>query len=365
MEYETPLFFRVMEYAAGVDHDVVDMVSGNPDWGPPAALREGLRSYAEFEPEEFQYAPSEGLADLREEIADRRGVDVDRVVVTNGTGEANYLALAVALERDAGDTVVCVDPVYPYYPSKIRLLGGTVRTVPAGPTGTLDPETVRSIVDDETAAILVNTPNNPTGAVYDHETMAALATVAEDADALLISDEVYDHFDPTGTFASALSLESDRCVVTTGFSKSLAITGLRVGYVVLPPPFVQQARTRHMLVNVSGPRPSQYAVWRALRETPPSYYERQRDRLANRVATFSSALESVAEVTSPDGGFYVLTRFDGYPGTLENVLQLIDDAGVAGMPGVTFGETCADWIRFALLTPRVEEAATRLVERFE
>ncbi len=90
MEYEEPKFFHVMQYAGAADGDVIDMVSGNPDWEPPATLREALREYADLPSAEFQYPPSEGLLELREAIAERRNVDADRVVVTNGTGEANY-----------------------------------------------------------------------------------------------------------------------------------------------------------------------------------------------------------------------------------------------------------------------------------
>ena len=102
MDYTTPQFFRVMQYAARADRDVVGMVSGNPDWDPPTALREGLREYADASPEEFQYPPSVGLAELRSEIAERRGVDRSRIIVTNGAGEANHLATHGALEATSG-----------------------------------------------------------------------------------------------------------------------------------------------------------------------------------------------------------------------------------------------------------------------
>ncbi|MFP8953576.1 pyridoxal phosphate-dependent aminotransferase [Natrialbaceae archaeon A-arb3/5] len=366
MEYETPLFYRVMQYASQADRDVIDMVSGNPDWEPPEALRTGLHEYADLEPEAFQYPPSEGLVELREEIAARRGVDVEQVVVTNGTGEANYLAMARALERDAGDEVLLTDPVYPYYPGKTTLLDGTQSFVATDDDGQLDPDDVRAAASEETAAIVVCTPNNPTGAVYPEETVRELVAIAEENDAILVSDEVYDHYDLSGTFASALSVDSSNRIVTNGFSKSMAITGFRVGYAVFPPELVERARSRHMLVNVTGSRPAQYAVLNALRETGPDYYERNRETLRERVETFTDALERVgAEYTTPEGSFYVMARFEEYPGTLENVFELIDEAGVAGMPGEAFGDSRRDWLRFALVTPDVETAAERLATHFE
>ncbi|MFC7070899.1 pyridoxal phosphate-dependent aminotransferase [Halobaculum lipolyticum] len=365
MSYERPQFFHVMQYARAADRDVVDMVSGNPDWEPPAALRAGLREYADADPDDFQYPPSEGLLELREEIAARRGVDADRVVVTNGTGEANYLAMAAALDRDAGSEVLLADPVYPYYPGKADLFDAEATLVPAERDGSLDPERFREAASEETSLILVNTPNNPTGAVYSRETLRELADVAAEVDATLVVDEVYDHFDFTGEFESALTLDSDRVVVTTGYSKSMAITGFRVGYVILPEHLVDTAKTRHMLVNVATSRPPQVAVLNALRETDADYYADVRAMLRERVGTFTDALDAAgAEYARPDGGFYVLARFDDFPGTMANAKRLIDEAGVAGMPGETFGSARDEWLRFALVTPRVEEAATRLADYF-
>jgi len=365
MEYEEPKFFHVMQYGVAADRDVIDMVSGNPDWEPPGALREALAAYAEFPTAEFQYPPSEGIPALREAIAARRNVDQDRVIVTNGTGEANYLGMARALDRDAGDEVLLMDPVYPYYLGKTTLLDGTPTLVPTERDGDLDVEAVREAASAETALIVLNTPNNPTGAVYDLEAVRTVVEIAESVDALVLVDEVYDHFDFTGAFESALAIDSDRVIVTSGFSKSMAITGFRVGYTVLPEPHVRAAKTRHMLVNVAGSRPAQHAVAEALQSTESAYYREARDQLADRIDAFTDALDAAgAEYSRPDGGFYVLARFDGFPGTMENVKRLIDEAGVAGMPGETFGTARDDWIRFALVTPRSLEAAERLADYF-
>ena len=365
MEYEEPKFFHVMQYAAAADGDVIDMVSGNPDWEPPGTLRSALGEYADLPPESFQYPPSEGVLELREAIAERRHVDSDRVVVTNGTGEANYLAMARALERDAGDEALLMDPVYPYYPGKVDLLGGESTLVPVERDGSLDLAAIREAASEATALIVLNTPNNPTGAVYDRDAVREVVAVAEAVDALVVVDEVYDHFDLTGEFESAVTLESDRVVVTGGFSKSMAITGFRVGYGVFPESHVGAAKTRHMLVNVAGARPSQYAVCHALAETAPEYYATARERLADRVDAFTDALDAAgAEYSRPAGAFYVLARFDGFPGTMANVKRLVDEAGVAGMPGEAFGTARGEWIRFALVTPRTVEAAERLADYF-
>ncbi|MDS0281324.1 pyridoxal phosphate-dependent aminotransferase [Haloarcula onubensis] len=371
MDYETPQFYRVMQYAAGADRDVVDMVSGNPDWDPPEAVREGLREYADADASDFQYAPSRGLRGLRERIAARHGVETGRIVVTNGAGEANHLAMTAGLDRFSGREILLSDPVYPYYAGRANFLGAETRFVPVDENDRLDPDAVRAAASPETAVVVLNSPNNPTGAVSDADAVAEFAAIAEANDALLVADEVYDRFDYSGRFASALAADSPNVVATNAFSKSMAITGFRVGYAIFPPAdgpageLVERATTRHMLTNVSGSRPAQHAVERAMETTDASYYEAARDRLRARIDRFCDALDAAgATYTRPDGGFYVLARFEGFPGTFENAYRLIDEAGVAGMPGAAFGEARADDLRFSLTTPRVDTAAERLVDYF-
>jgi aspartate/methionine/tyrosine aminotransferase len=365
-EYDRPLFFDVTQYAARAERDVVGMVSGNPDWEPPEPLRAGVREAADAGPDGFQYSPSEGLYGLREAIAESTGAtDPESVFVTNGTTEANHVATACALTAHPGEEILLTDPVYPYYAGRADLLGATARYVPAGPDGRLDPDAVAARTSEDTAVVVVNSPNNPTGAVYGGETKRALTEICEDHDACLVSDEVYRRFDHGGRFRSALSVDSPNRVVTGGVSKSMAATGLRLGWTVVPERLRDPVRTRHMLTTIAASRPAQRAALRAFRETPEAYYERNRERVAERITTFTDALERAgAEYTRPEGAFYVLARFEGFPGTLANAERLIDEAGVAGMPGEAFGESRADWFRFALVSPRVGTAADRLVDRF-
>jgi len=371
MDYETPQFYRVIQYAARADRDVVDMVSGSPDWDPPEALRDGLREYADADASEFQYAPSRGLRGLRERIAQRHGVDVDRVVVTNGAGEANHLAMTGGLDAFPGAEILLANPVYPYYAGRANFLGAETTLVPVDTDGSLAPAAVREAASEETAVVVVNSPNNPTGAVYDADAMDEFVAIAEANDALLVSDEVYDRFDYADRFASAIGADSPNVVATNAFSKSMAITGFRVGYAVFPSTdgptadLVDEATTRHMLTNVSGSRPAQFAVQRAMAATPDSYYATARERVAGRLETFCDALDAAgATYTRPDGGFYVMARFPDFPGTFDNVYELVDEAGVAGMPGDAFGTAAADAIRFSLTTPEVETAAERVAEYF-
>lgn len=367
MEYEAPVFFDLMDYVAGAEHDVIDMVSGNPDWGSPPGIKQGLQEYAELGGEAYQYPPTEGLRALREAVADRRNVAVEQIVITVGGGEANYLAIAAGLECHSGNTVVLTDPVYPYYPGKVSMLGGSVRFIEAERDGSLSPARFAEVVDDSVAVIVVNSPNNPTGAVYEEETMETVVREAEEHDAIVVSDEAYDHLVLSGSFASVLGVDSEHRILTTSFSKTLAITGFRVGYAVFPTgEMARLARDRHMLTVTAGVRPSQYAVLTALESTSLGYFEDTRSLLRERVAEFGESLGAVGgEYSLPDGGFYVMVKFPGFPGTMENVKRLIDEAGVAGMPGNAFGDSRAEWIRFALVSDRVSEAGERLETFFQ
>ena len=366
VDYEEPKFFEVAQYAAAADRDVVDMVSGSPDWEPPAALRAGLEAYADAPPAELQYAPSEGLSALRESIADRRNVDRESVVVTNGATEANYLVTAAAVASGDGSEVVIPDPGYPYYPATAQLVGGTVTRVPTAPDGSLVVDRFREAVTDDTALVLLNSPNNPTGAVYARESLAELATLVEEANATLAVDEVYSAFDLSETFESAVTLDSDRVAVTDAFSKSMAVTGYRVGYAIVPERLREAVQLRHLLINVSASRPAQRAVSQALQETDPSYYADKRALLRERFETMFDAFDRIgADYHRPDGAFYVRARFEELAGSMANVKRLIDEAGVAGMPGETFGTTDTDTVRFSVTTDRVETAADRLVAYFE
>jgi len=367
MDYETPQFYRVMQYAAQADRDVVDMVSGSPDWDPPATLRDGLRAYADAPADDYQYPPSVGLRPLREEIARRRGVPVEQIIITNGAGEANHLAMAGGFEAFGGTEILLADPVYPYYAGRANFLGAETRYVAAEDDGRLDPAAMREAASEETSVIVVNSPNNPTGAVYHESAIREFVAIAEGCGALLVSDEVYDHFDYSGEFASALDVDSEQRIVTDAFSKTMAVTGLRVGYTIIADDDLRdRARTRHMLTTVTGSRPAQYAVTHALEATPPSYYSGVRERVRGRIDSLTDALDSIgAEYTDPDGGFYVMARFPEFGGGFDDVYELIDEAGVAGMPGEAFGESFEEWIRFSVCTDRVETAAARLEAYFE
>ncbi|AWB26646.1 pyridoxal phosphate-dependent aminotransferase [Halococcoides cellulosivorans] len=361
MEYRRPQFYRVMAAARSADRDVVDCARGSPDWGPPEGVRDGLRSMAAADPNAYEYPPAAGLDRLRRAIADRRGVDPERVLVTNGAGAANHVAMATAL-AERGSEIVAADPVYPYYAGRASLLGNRARLVPVDDEGRLDPDAVRAAASTDTAAVVITTPNNPTGQTLSADAIDELAAIAAHFDAILISDEVYDHFVFAGRHQSALDADAP-AVVTNSFSKTLAVPGLRVGYLVAPADLIDDIESRHLLTNVATTRPGQRAVARALETTRPDWYATNRRRVQDRIATFTAGLDAIgAEYYQPDGGFYVFARLPGVGGSFDAVFEMIESGGVAAMPGAAFGDARSEWLRFSMLTPRIETAVDRLTE---
>jgi aspartate/methionine/tyrosine aminotransferase len=358
-----PTIVDVQRWAARADRDVIGMVSGQPDWDPPEALRDGLREAAGAAADEFQYPPPRGIAPLREALAASHGpgADPDRLTVTCGTVEANQLTTALAFERDAGDVALVPDPAYPYYAARVRMLGGELRRVPVGEDGRLDPERLRAAADDDVGLVVLNSPNNPTGAVYPPETVRAAVGIAEAHDAVCLSDEVYGRLDRSGRFASALAVDSEHAVVTGSVSKSMAATGLRIGYAVVPDRWEPATTMRHVLTAISASRPAQVATLRALESTDDAYYRAVRERLDDRAERMVAGLEAVgADYVDPEGAMYVFARLPGVPGTPGNTRRLVEEGGVAAMPGAAFGSALDDWLRFSLTTPRVDAAVDRI-----
>lgn len=166
-------------------------------------------------------------------------------------------------------------------------------------------------------------------------------------------------FDRVMEYAAAADRD---VIVTNSVSKTLAATGLRIGYTVIADESLRdRVRRRHMLTNVAVSRPAQFAVAHALETTSPDWFARNRQRVRDRIEQFIDGLESIgAEYVDPEGAFYVMARFDELDGSFDSAYRLIDEGGVAAMPGVAFGETRREWPRFSMLTPRIETACQRV-----
>ncbi len=345
------LAMEVMERAFALEregHHVVHLEIGEPDFdAPPAAVEAAQAALARGA---THYTDSLGLPELRRAIAEdkgrRAGVSVsdERVIVTSGTSPAMLLVFALLVE--AGREVIVPAPHYPCYPNFVRLFGGTPVPVPCDPARgwAVDPDAVRAALTPRTAAIVVGTPSNPTGAVQSAETLAALAALGPP----LVCDEIYDGLVyGADAVPSALATGAD-VYVLDGFSKRFAMTGFRLGYAVAPADQMRRLQILQQSCFISASEFVQHAGLGALRggqgeaAAMRAAYRRRRDRLVDGLRSLGFGIDA-----APDGAFYVFAdarRFGSDSLALAN--RLLDEAKVATTPGVDFGAAGEGFLRF-------------------
>ncbi|MEZ5234611.1 MAG: aminotransferase class I/II-fold pyridoxal phosphate-dependent enzyme [Acidimicrobiales bacterium] len=353
----------------------INLSQGFPDYDPPpevleaatAAIHDGLN----------QYSMSWGLPVLRQRLAERyramlgRDVDPDRHVgVTCGVTEAIACAFFAVLDR--GDEVIVLEPAHETYgPAAYLADAAIVPVVLEAPGFRLDAAAVEAAVTPRTRAILVNTPHNPTGRVFDAGELHALAEVALRHDLVVVTDEIYDEILYDGrTHLAPGSLEAlrDRTITIGGLGKTFAMTGWRLGFAISPDALALPVRSAHDFLTICAPTPLQAAGAAAL-ALPPSYFEQMRVEYHERRRLFCDALDDVGLTTSrPEGAYYVMTDHRALRDDLDDLAfahWLTTEVGVACVPGRVFyadGTRGVHQVRFAYAKKpeTLIEAAARL-----
>ena len=343
--------------------DIVHLEVGEPDFDTPAcvveaaieALREGRTHYTD----------SLGIPPLREAVAEetraRTGVDVDpsRVVIASGSSPAMLLLFAAILEP--GDEVILPDPHYACYPNFIRFFGGVPVPVRLAEEDgfQIDPDAVRARITSRTRAILINSPANPTGTVLAAERVRAIAGLGPP----IISDEVYHGLVYEGQAHSALEF-SDNALVVDGFSKLYAMTGWRLGYVIVPPDTVRTIQKLQQNFFISANSFVQWAGVAALRQAGPDV-ARMREIYARRRPLLIEGLRRLGFgiAVPPTGAFYVFANARHLdPDSNRLAFEILDRARVGVTPGVDFGAGGEGYLRFsyAASEARICEGLSRL-----
>jgi len=299
----------------------VNLGQGFPDYpGPPEVL--DVARAAIGTPHD-QYPPGPGLPALREAIARHHvrftGLDFDpdgEVLVTAGATEAISAALIALLEP--GDEVVLFEPMYDSYGAAVAMAGGVVRPVPlrapaprpgeaTADRWTFDPDEVRTAVTPRTRLLLLNTPHNPSGAVFDAAELAALAAIATDADLLVLTDEVYEHlvFDGARHVSIAtLPGMRDRTLVVSSGGKTFNTTGWKIGWICGPPAMVAAVRTAKQFLTFVNGGPFQPAIAVGL-DLPDEHFERLRlDLQRRRDALVAGLVEAGLPVIVPQATYF-------------------------------------------------------------
>ena len=321
--------------------EVVHMEVGEPTLGAPehvaAQLTDAaLRGYA-------FYGEAAGLPELRSAIAEdlneRFGIDVkpEQVVVTQGGRFGIYLAMAATLSM--GDEALVIDPSWPHYKQVISMLGcrPIVHKTSLEDRWMPDPVRLEDAISDATRLIVLNYPNNPTGAVVSRKLMEELVDVARRRNIYVMSDEVYMDY-AFGEHVTALSTGYDRVVMIMSFSKSWGMTGYRIGYAVAPVDLAERmARIQGNLLTCV-PEFVQVAALKAIsdRETPKAY----REHMRRGIEVICRYLDAIgAEYVRPGGGMYVFPRIDlGGKDPMEFAMELLRRRGVGIAPGTVFGD---------------------------
>ncbi len=361
-------------------HGAMNLAQGFPDFAAPAELKRAAQQAIENDVN--QYAITWGARNLRQAIARQakvwQGMEVDperNITVCCGSTEAMIASLLAV--TNPGDEIVCFEPYYENYGPDAILSGARPRFVrlrpPAASAGewTFDERELRQAFNRHTKAIIVNTPNNPTGKVFGREELQLIGELCRQHNALAITDEIYEHIIYDGAeHISLASLEGmdERTITINGISKTYSVTGWRVGWAIAPAALTDAIRKVHDFLTVGAPAPLQEAAGVGL-SLPQTYYgemaqhyRRRRDRL------YTALSEAGFKAYLPKGAYYMMTDISsfGFADDLAFTQYLVKEVGIAAVPGSSFYSQPADGarqVRFAFCKKdtTLEEAARRLL----
>jgi aspartate/methionine/tyrosine aminotransferase len=365
-------YLEVAKMARAVP-DAIYLNIGEPDFPTPSHIVEAAKEA--MDRGDTHYTPDEGLLELRQAIAERESrklglkLDEENIVVTAGGTGGTYAALMASV--DPGDQVIVPSPYYSGYYYAVRMTGGTLVGVKQKEEKAfqLDADELERKVSPRTKAMIVVSPNNPTGVVLTEDTLKVMAEVACEKDLLVISDEVYDQFVFDGTFRSIASLPgmSERTIVVNSFSKTYAMTGWRIGYAVGPKEVMNQVAKASHSTTVCVNSIAQYAALAALRGTQePTRNMLETYRVRRRILV--DALTSIPQfsLVEPQGAFFAFPNISATEMTSMDLFKyLLKEARVVVLPGYPFfGEDGENHIRlsYSTSTDKLKEAMDRLKE---
>ncbi|THE64183.1 aminotransferase class I/II-fold pyridoxal phosphate-dependent enzyme [Salinadaptatus halalkaliphilus] len=351
----------IREVFEAAGDDAINLGIGQPDFPTPAHARRGAIEAIENDQADA-YTSNKGTRSLREAIAatyDREyGLEIDPedIIATSGGSEALHLVLEAHV--DPGQDVIFPDPGFVSYDALTHIADGTPKPVPLRDDLTLDPATVEEAITDDTAAFVVNSPANPTGAVQSEADMREFARIADEHDVLCVSDEVYERIVFEGTHHPPLEFaESDNVVTVSACSKTYSMTGWRLGWVTGSNRRIERMLRVHQYGQACASAPAQYAAEAALTgpqdpvEEMVAAFERRRDVVLDGLE------DAGLEVPSPEGAFYVMPKVP--EGWCDEVL----DRGVIVVPGDAFGANGQGYARLSYATGMEElKAALEIID---
>jgi aminotransferase len=366
----TKLRYALMELAGQIP-DAIALGRGDPDLNTPEHVIASVQAAVQTGRADV-VAPPAGLPALRKAIADKLRtqnnipVSEQDVVVTGGGQEALFLVIQALL--DPGDEILVPDPRYTSYDDAIARTGGKMVLVPTYPEDNFDlrVDEVAARITPSTKALLIISPNNPTGSVVSSQNLRDLAKLAQERDLIVISDEIYERFIyPPSEQLSIASLPGmyERTITVNGFSKTYAMTGWRVGYIAAPAAFARVLTGLKAATTGSTSTVSQYAALAAA-TGPQAIVAEYYDIYQRRRQLMMDGLSALGfTYTEPQGAFFIYTNATSSGlSAFELSYLLLKEAHVLIFPGTAFGEKWTDWLRISLLEPEdlLREALVRM-----
>jgi L-glutamine---4-(methylsulfanyl)-2-oxobutanoate aminotransferase len=351
-------------------YGAVNMAQGFPDFAAPEALKQAACDavMADYN----QYAVTWGAKDLREalsrKVASYNHMSYDpetEITVTCGSTEAMMAAMLAFV--DPGEEVVIPEPFYENYGPDTEISGAVPRFVPLNDDLSLDEEKLKAAFNEKTRAVVLNTPNNPTGKVYSLKELRLIADLCIDHDVLALTDEIYEHILYDGKkHISIGSLEGmhERTVTINSFSKTYSVTGWRVGYALAAKDLTAPIRKIHDFLTVGAPAPLQHACVAALGFSGSYYAELAEMYDRKRRLLFKGLTDAGFKCQMPEGAYYIFTDISDFGmNDTEFARYLVKEIGVAAVPGSSFyHEGGKNKLRFTFSKKdeTIEEACRRL-----
>jgi aspartate/methionine/tyrosine aminotransferase len=360
-----------------IERNAVNLAQGMPDFPAPPEVKQAACDAINANIN--QYPVTWGLKPFRKAIAEKTekfyGLNYDperEITVCCGATEGIIAALLAV--TNPGDEMIVFEPYYEnYWPDSLlcQIERKTVKL--RGPDWTFDPAELRRAFSPRTKAVIINSPNNPTGKVFTREELLAIATLCEEFDALAITDEIYEHILYDGAKhipIATLPGMRERSVIVNSMSKTYAVTGWRVGWVLAPPDLSDSIRKVHDFLTVAAAAPLQQAGILAL-GLPVSYYDQlAKDYSERRDLLMSSLGRAGFRCFGPKGAYYILADGSefGFADDFKLARYLLEDVGVASVPGSSFFSNASDGasiVRFCFCKKleTLQEAGERLLRR--
>src|SRR5579864_7000913 len=332
-------------------HGAINLAQGFPDFNAPEALKEAAREAINHNFN--QYAITWGAKSFRDAIAAKYrrtyGIELDpEAEITVCCGSTEGMIASLTAVTNPGDEVVIFEPFYENYGPDTKLCGAIPRFVRLRPPDwSFDPDELRRAFSPRTKAIILNSPNNPTGKVFSRPELECIAALCQEFDALAITDEIYEHITYDGhQHIPIMTLDGmrSRSILVNSMSKTFSVTGWRVGWVLASPDLSDSVRKVHDFLTVGAAAPLQEASALALTFADDYYLRLTQDYEKRRDIILDILERAGFRCYRPRGAYYVITDISsfGFTDDISFVRHLIQDIGVAAVPGSSFYDNPAD-----------------------